>query len=221
MSIRAVFLDVDDTLVDYGTAAREAFYAAVGDEGDYERFLGFDHYERFLTGELDFQSFRDQRMAAYLAAVGRDGDVARAREIEQQRYAGLAHGYRLFDDALPLLTELRARGLSIGLITNNESTHQREKLRIVGLDTLVDVIVISEEVRAAKPDARIFANACALLGAPAAEAVHVGDNFYADAQGAHDAGLRAVWLDRRGEHDGAALDFPVVSGLASVPALLD
>jgi putative hydrolase of the HAD superfamily len=213
MTVRAVFLDVDDTLVDYQTASRAAFESALGSLDGYDTFHNLDHYERFLTGEFDFQTFRDTRMADFLTRAGRTQDVPRAVELERRRFEGLAAHYRLFDDVHRCLEGLRDRDLQIGLITNNEGVHQRAKLAIVGLDQLVDVIVISQEVGVAKPDARIFAHACQLLEVRPEEALHVGDNPYADAEGAHLAGLRAVWLDRREEHDGAVRPYAVIQGL--------
>lgn len=211
--IKAVFLDVDDTLVDYQRAAQAAFAAAVGSLDRYDEFNQLDHYHRFLNGELDFQSARELRMAAFLELVGREADGARAAEFERVRYEGLSHHYTLFDDALPCLEQLRERDLLVGVITNNESVHQRAKLAAVGLDQLVDAIVISDEFGVPKPDRRIFAHACELLGVRADEAVHVGDNATADAEGAHAAGLRALWLDRAGVRDDRTRGYAVISGL--------
>ncbi|MBI3939326.1 MAG: HAD-IA family hydrolase, partial [Acidobacteria bacterium] len=50
--------------------------------------------------------------------------------------------------------------------------------------------------RAAKPDSRIFLEACVRAGTRPELAWHVGDSFAEDYQGARRAGLRAVLLDR-------------------------
>ena len=220
MTLRAVFLDVDDTLVDYETAGRRAFVTALGADADYEVFTSLDHYSRFLSGEFGFAEMRERRMADFLALIGRPDDVPHAAEIERRRFDGLAEHYALFGDVRPCLAALRERGLLLGLITNNESVHQRAKIKAVGLDELVDVIVISGEIGVAKPEAAIFAHACALLGVAPDEALHVGDNLHHDAHGAHAAGVRAVWLDRRRRHDGSALDFAVIAGLDELLALV-
>jgi putative hydrolase of the HAD superfamily len=219
--IKAVFLDVDDTLVDYAPAARAAFAAALGEDASYEQWLELDHYERWLNGEFDdFQAMRDARMADFLRRLGRDEDVRRAGLLEQLRFDGLAQHYRLFDDASPCLDALRAHGLLLGLITNNESVHQRDKLRRVGLDSGFDATVISGELGVAKPNAAIFEHACELVGVEPAQALHVGDNLVADAQGAHGTGLHGVWLDRRGEHDNRPLDVAVIRGLDELPRIV-
>jgi putative hydrolase of the HAD superfamily len=66
----------------------------------------------------------------------------------------------------------------------------------VGLVDAFDVLVIAEEVRLAKPDPEIFQVACERLGVAPQQAAHVGDRLDVDAEGALDAGLSAVWLDR-------------------------
>jgi putative hydrolase of the HAD superfamily len=220
-SVRAVFLDVDDTLVDYAPAARAAFAAALGEDASYDQWLSLDHYERWLAGEFDgFEDFRVRRMADFLALLGRSADAERAAAIERHRFDGLAEYYTLFDDALPCVGALRECGVLIGLITNNESVHQRDKIKRVGLDGLFDAVVISDEVGVAKPNEAIFQHACGLLDVTPAQALHVGDNLVADALGAHAAGLHGVWLDRHRTHDGRPLDVSVIGDLSGVTGLL-
>ena len=214
--MRAVFLDVDDTLVDYDHAARASFRATLGEGADYDEFCSLDHYERYLNGLLTFGQMREQRMADYLTMIDHPGDPI---ELERRRYDGLAEHYLLFDDALPCVDALKERGLLVGLITNNESVHQRAKIAKVGLEGLFDAVVISGEIGVAKPDPEIFTHACGLLGVAPSDAMHIGDNRYADAEGALGAGLRGVWLDRRHEHDGSEVDFEVISSLREVTDL--
>ena len=84
------------------------------------------------------------------------------------------------------------------VVVSNWDVSLREVLDRTGLTALLDGIVISAEVGAAKPDPAIFASALAVAGARAEEAVHVGDTVEADIAGARAAGLRALYLDRSG-----------------------
>ena len=52
----------------------------------------------------------------------------------------------------------------------------------------------------AKPHVGIFARALAAIGAAPEDALHCGDDPFADAEGAHRAGMRPVLLDRAGRH---------------------
>jgi HAD superfamily hydrolase (TIGR01509 family) len=71
----------------------------------------------------------------------------------------------------------------------------------VGLRELVDEVVVSAVVGAAKPDRAIFEAALAAAGCEAPEAVHVGDSAEADVGGARAAGIRPLLLAREGGGD--------------------
>lgn len=119
-----------------------------------------------------------------------------------------------WEDAAPALAELRALGLRL-VVASNWDCSLPGRLAEVGLLELVDAVVTSAEVGAAKPDARIFHAALERAGCEAAEALHVGDSAENDVAGARAAGLRALLLDRSGEGgDGT------VTSLAELPALL-
>ena len=60
-------------------------------------------------------------------------------------------------------------------------------------------VVSAASAGAAKPAREIFDAAVRAGGANAAETLHVGDHPLHDVQGARDAGLRAVWVNRRQE----------------------
>ncbi len=102
-----------------------------------------------------------------------------------------AAAWRCDPDAVPLLRQLRARGLAI-LVVSNSDARLHAVLDALGLRPAIDRITISSEVGAAKPDPRIFATALAAAGLEPAEVVHVGDTPHEDHAGARAAGLDAV-----------------------------
>ncbi|WP_433290596.1 HAD family hydrolase [Actinoplanes sp. CA-030573] len=59
-------------------------------------------------------------------------------------------------------------------------------------------VVCSERVGAYKPDPAMFAAGLAALGLGAHEVLHVGDSLRTDIEGAHAAGIRTAWVNRRG-----------------------
>jgi putative hydrolase of the HAD superfamily len=108
--------------------------------------------------------------------------------------------FEAFDDAAPVLAELRARGLRLVVVSNWDSSLS-EVLERVGLRELVDEVIVSAVVGAAKPDRLIFEAALAAAGCEASEAVHVGDSAEADVGGARAAGIRPLLLAREGGGD--------------------
>jgi putative hydrolase of the HAD superfamily len=217
--IRAVFFDVDQTLVDFDAAAVRAHTALFGEADGYRLWceLTPQFWPLFTDGTLTFDEMRAARMARYLELSGdrcRDGAL-----MEKRRWALVEESFQTFDDVQPCLDQLRGQGLSLGVITNNESVHQRRKLVTVGLDDAFDAVVISGEVGIAKPDRAIFTLACERLDVPPAHALHVGDLLDTDARAAQAAGLTGVWLDRLGLDDGTA-EVPVIGSLDALPELV-
>lgn len=106
--------------------------------------------------------------------------------------------FRPYPDVLPALRELRERGPAL-VIASNWDCSLPEWLGPTGIMELVDGVVTSAEVGAAKPDPRVLERALAIAGAAPGEAVHVGDKVDNDVEGARAAGVRAILVQRRGE----------------------
>jgi putative hydrolase of the HAD superfamily len=220
--VRAVFFDVDDTIVDYAATARLALDEAMGAAGNYDLWqeISEPYFRRYDRGEIEFAAMRIERTAHFLRELGREDDSRRAADLETARFVCLNRSFVLFDDVLPCLAALRERSLRLGVITNNDGPHQRRKLAAVGLADSFDALAISGELGSAKPDPAIFQHACTAIGVAADAALHVGDRLDTDALGAVGAGLIGVWLDRR-RAAGGERRVPVVSTLAELPALVE
>jgi len=92
------------------------------------------------------------------------------------------------------LDAIKAMGLPIGAITNGWGDVQYKKIGMLGVRSYMKSITCAEQAGARKPDVRIFRKALASLGAKPEEAVHIGDNPDADIAGATGAGMTAIWL---------------------------
>jgi putative hydrolase of the HAD superfamily len=130
----------------------------------------------------------------------------------------LASG-RLFGDVLPFMAGLRARGIKVAIVSNCDE-QGRGLLDWLRVTPLADALVLSCEVGAAKPSARIFQRALQALGVSAGAALFVDDNpgFCAAAAA---LGIRAAQIVR-GE-PGAEVrsdGMPMVRSLADVEAML-
>ena len=102
----------------------------------------------------------------------------------------------LHDDTVPFLESLRARGVRTAFVSNC-AENTRPLLEALGLAELVDELVLSCEVGAAKPDRAIFDVALDRLGIAPGEALFVDDQqVYCD--GASAVGVRALLIDRSG-----------------------
>jgi len=129
--------------------------------------------------------------------LGMGGDASRARACatDMVREWERHENFSLYEDALPVLCELRRHDLKIGLISNGQrdldefATHH-------GLE--VDAIVGSKAHGRVKPHASIFFAALRALDVTPEEVTMVGDSYEDDIEGARAIGIRAILLDRDG-----------------------
>jgi putative hydrolase of the HAD superfamily len=201
--IRAVLLDALGTLVELpapwpalveelsarGVAVTEPeARAALEAEMAYYRA----HHDE-ATGASELDDLRDRCTDVLRAAL-----PERARGAADLRGALLASlRFRAYPEVPGVLAELGAMGIA-RVVVSNWDVSLRSVLDRTGLAPLLDGVVISAEVGAAKPDPAIFERALAVAGVPAQEAVHVGDTADVDMAGALAAGVRGIQLDRSG-----------------------
>jgi len=99
-------------------------------------------------------------------------------------------------DAVPVLTELRSRGLRTALLSNTHwpRAFHEHFLERDGLAELLDARLYSSELHYMKPHPSVFFEALAAIGVTnPANAVFVGDRPYDDISGAKGVGMRTVW----------------------------
>jgi FMN phosphatase YigB (HAD superfamily) len=136
------------------------------------------------------------------------GDTGQARAMRDTFVELVLAGTRPHAGAKEALAELRARGVTTGIITNGYSYFQELKIAHHGFVGLTDFVLVSEAAGAHKPDSRIFQLALEHAGAAAPEAWHVGDHLVNDIGGAERAGIAGVLYDPKGDRlpaEGSAL----------------
>ena len=126
-----------------------------------------------------------------------------------------------YPDARPALMAARRAGARV-VVVSNWDVSLADVLERVGLAPLVDAVVTSAAVGAAKPAPAIFAHALGLAGVAAERALHVGDSLDEDVRGATACGIPAVLLRRAGHagHAGHA-ETPAPAGVATIGGLAE
>ena len=204
--VRAVLFDLDDTLIDHRHASHAAMvgvrdgfpafqHLTLEELGtEHQRILEALHHEVALGRRTvdDARMERYRRLFAYAGAD--DTQASAAAELHRRVYQ--ASRCRV-PGALELLRSLHGR-VRIAVVTNNAVAEQTEKLATFGFTGLVDALVTSEQIGAAKPDGRIFAAALKRIDCAPHDAVMIGDSWAHDVVGATSAGISAIWFNRTG-----------------------
>ena len=208
--MRALLLDLDDTLLAYSAGVDESWAAACAgarppvDLAALTAALG-ETRKRFWTG--DPERHRRERVnmlgawtkiaAEALARCGA-ADEAAAAAIARDYAAHRRESMRLFPETRAFLDELRVRGVPLALVTNGDAGQQRDKIERHDLTRYFGAILIEGELGCGKPDEVVYREALRRLGAVAEGAVMVGDNLEWDVAGPQRLGLAGVWIDRAG-----------------------
>jgi putative hydrolase of the HAD superfamily len=197
-----VTLDLDDTLWPIDPvieAAESALLAWFGehaprvleriDRGALRR-LRADEERRAPELSHDLTELRLRSIRSALLLSGYPADLAEAAFLA---FMEARNRVALFDDVSGALETLSAH-CRLGAISNGNAD-----LQAIGLARFFDFHVTARATGAMKPDSRIFDEAIRLAGVSRERIVHVGDDIERDVLGASAAGMRAIWLDRKGD----------------------
>jgi putative hydrolase of the HAD superfamily len=220
--VRAVLLDALGTLVELQPPAprlRRLLHEAGFEVTEEQAAAGFmaeiayylDHHLEGSDRER-LERLRDrcaEEMRRALDIPGLDHATARRAMLGSLEFTA-------YPDVLPALAELRGRGLTL-VVASNWDCSLPDWLRPAGILDLVDGVVTSAEVGAAKPNPRVFERALAVAGVEPGEALHVGDKLDNDVQGAAATGVRAVLVQRDG---GPPPGVEAIGSLSELTALL-
>ena len=205
-SARAVFFDVDFTLIYPGPTFQAEGYArfCAAEEVaiDTELFDTAVAAASFILDEIEEQVYDPNVFVHYTATMiehmgGRGAGVVRAAERVYEEWAS-NHHFEIYDDVPPVLSALASRGLKLGVISNSHRSLDAFKSHFK-LDALLGTSVSSAEHGFMKPHPSIFEAALAHAEVRASDAVMVGDSLKADIEGAMAVGMRGILLRRSGE----------------------
>jgi FMN phosphatase YigB (HAD superfamily) len=186
--IKGVIFDFHATLVEGGDAGRwiDAALCRVAEDGRTEPDLSAgwiaglrEHLDQIWqhAHTIDPRSERDLSQDRHRDVFSRT--VALYPGVRPDLIAALydvmPDQWVPFDDTVPVLRELKSRGVRI-VVLSNIGLDIRPLLDRIGVSALLDGVVLSFEVGLVKPDPAIYARALQLLDVPGSHALMVGDS---------------------------------------------
>ncbi len=213
-----IFWDLDQTILDFAKsqdyALRYAFrqfgleteaetvslYAAINDT----------YWKRMERGEITKDEVLRGRFVTLFERMG-------IVDIQPETFGDIyqdALGDVFFfqDEADKLIMQLKERGFRQYIVTNGVNKTQAKKVRLSGLDQMVDGVFVSELIGYPKPRKEYF-DACfeQLAGITREECILVGDSITSDMQGGINAGIAVCWYnpDRQSNCSRLAIDYEI------------
>ena len=225
--MRSIFLDLDDTILDFRRAERQALsrtlehFRVAPAPAVLDRYheLNRRQWELLEEGKLTRPQVLVRRFQLLFDELG---VRAAPQEVCQLYEEQLARGHFFVPGARELLETLHTK-YALYLATNGTPEVQNSRIESAGIARYFQNIFISEQLGAYKPSLDFF-RACfaAIPDFDPAEAMMVGDSLTSDIRGARNAGLRSCWYNP--QHLPPRPDIPAdhtIQALSELPALLE
>lgn len=197
-----IFWDLDQTLLNFDRSmeyALQEVFVQYGLEINEEMIARYaiinqSYWNRLESGELTKEQVTVGRFRTLFAELGITHVAPEKLNADYQRALGSVFFY--MDGAKELVTLLKERGYRQYVVTNGVNATQANKMKLSGLDKIMDGVFVSEVIGFPKPMKEYF-DACfaTLPGVSRNECILVGDSLTSDMKGAENAGINACWFN--------------------------
>ena len=225
--IKYVFLDLDDTILDFhraeavalkrtlthmGIAPTDATAARYSEINDAQ-------WKLLEKGVLTRAEVKLRRFQLLFEELGVEVDAEAARRYYEEQ---LGVGHYFLPGAEALLQALHGR-YRLFIMSNGTTAVQKGRIESAGIAPLFEAIFLSEQIGFVKPQREFFDTCFATIdGFDPREAILFGDSLSSDIQGGRNAGILTCWFNPHGKAQDPAIrpDFEV-STLDAFPRLLE
>ena len=212
--IRAIFFDIDGTLMDFKAAERSAFCRAMAMRGighaekRYPRYTVYNKglWERMERGEITRDELLDTRYARFFEM---EGITESSEGFEALYRANLCDEHQLMDGAIDILEYCFAK-YPLYIVTNGIAATQRKRINDSKIEKYFKKIYISEEIGYSKPNKDYFSYCMSDAGlTDPSEILIIGDSVSSDMLGGINSGLKTCWMNPEGNKTDLKVDYEI------------
>lgn len=223
--IEFLFLDLDDTILDFHKAERIALRKTLLAFGidPTEEVLGRYHvinkscWEKLEKSELTRDQVVVRRYELLFEELGMDCDAAAVTELYSKN---LAIGHYFLPGAEEAVKSL-SKKYRLFLASNGTASVQAGRMTSAGLYPYFEKVYVSQEIGHNKPSIEYFEKCFDQIpDFDKSRAMMVGDSLTSDIQGGINAGIKTCWVNPEGKTGHIQPDYEIQS-LAQLEALLE
>ncbi|HGO5824041.1 TPA: pyrimidine 5'-nucleotidase [Mannheimia haemolytica] len=196
MKYQWILFDADETLFSFnsylGLKAMLTRYQIDFSEQDYQQFQAVNKplWVAYQNNEITAQDIQTRRFAKLSAQTG-----VEPLKLNQELMAEMALVSKPLEGVLEMLNALYGK-VKMGIVTNGFTDLQQKRLENTDTAHFFDIVVISEQIGAAKPDRQVFDYAFALMDEfDKTKVLMVGDTLASDILGGNNAGIDTCWVN--------------------------
>ena len=198
--IEFLFLDLDDTILDFHKAERIAIAKTIGEFGvepidtvlaDYHRINKY-HWEMLERGELTREEMLVNRFRVLFESLDREVDaVLCARTYEKN----LSQGHYFLPGAEEAVEAL-SKKYRLFIASNGTASVQAGRMTSANLYRFFEKVFVSQLIGANKPSKEYFTRCFAQIpDFDISRAMIVGDSLTSDILGGINAGMKTCWVN--------------------------
>lgn len=201
--VKVILWDIDGTLLNFEMsekyAIRKCFSIFELGECTDEMLAQYSkinrkYWEGLERGELTKQEVLVGRFKEFFDKQGLPIEKAEVFNSEYQIRLGDKAFYN--DEGRQIVEQLKKKEIKQYAVTNGTLTAQERKLKLSGLDQLLDGVFISDVIGVEKPNIGFFDAVWKEIGSyKKNEVVIVGDSLTSDMQGGNNAGVLCCWYN--------------------------
>ena len=198
--IKFLFLDLDDTILDFHKAERIAIAATIrefGVEPTEEILARYHvinkwHWEQLELGTLTRPQVLENRFAVLFSQLGKTVDAAACAKVYEKN---LSIGHYFLPGAEEAVDRL-SKKYRLFLASNGTASVQKGRMTSANLYRFFEKVFVSQEIGHNKPSKAYF-DACfaQIPDFDRDQAIIVGDSLTSDIKGGINAGIKTVWVN--------------------------
>lgn len=201
--IKGILIDFDNTMYEYapchkaGLTAAHIFYTQKHPVSYDDFVTSYSAAQKEVKAKTQHQAASHSRLLYFQKMIEmRDGttNVSETVKMEDVYWGAFIKTIELRKEIIDFLLFCRKEGVKTCLITDLTASVQFRKMVAIGVDTLVDYVVTSEEAGVEKPDQAIFTLALNKLGLSPEDTVIIGDDKIKDIDGASKLGIKGYMV---------------------------
>jgi 2-haloacid dehalogenase len=201
MKYTSLFLDLDNTLLDFNKAeyyaAKKLFekYGLPCDDEAIKTYSEINHsfWKRFESGEIKKDEIYENRFKAFCERFGKTADTA---QMSKDYFINLSEGAYTVEGTFDVLDYLKAKDYKLYATTNGMSLTQYKRIEKSGLGPYFDKVFVSEDAGHQKPEKEYFEYV--LKNIPEkdkSKILIVGDSQSSDILGGINIGIDTCWFN--------------------------
>ncbi len=203
--IKAVLLDVDNTLMDFNACAEQSLVNTFKEYNlkfseEYHKIFFAENDKLWLElekGTIDKEYLHKVRFEIIFGKLGIHAD---AIAFDKSYMHNLSLSNCLIDGAIDLLEYLKKKYV-LCIASNGTAYVQKGRLKITGIDRYIEKMFISDNIGFPKPSPKFFDYCMSdLEDISKDEIVMIGDSISADISGAINYGIKTIWFDYYNSH---------------------